>query len=268
MRGRARRRLLVVAVVATLMVTACGGGEDAVGADSPLIVAGASDLMPAFTLIGEAFAEETGIPVTFDFGSSGQLAQQVIEGAPVDVFASANVEFVERVLAEGVGDPDTQTTYAFGRIVIWSMDTTWDSIGAMFADPEVDQVAIANPEHAPYGLAAREALESLGIWEEVEDRLVFGENVSDTQRLAATGNVDGSIIALSLAIASDERGEGRWTLLDADLHNPLQQELVVTASEDRREAATAFTEFVASEDGRAIMRRFGFLLPGETLAGG
>jgi molybdate transport system substrate-binding protein len=263
--GRVVRLVLTVAMAVTL--AGCAGAS-AVGPEDPLIVSAASDLMPAFTLIGEAFTERTDIGVTFNFGSSGQIAQQLIEGAPIDVYASANVSFVDLVLREGVGDPDTQATYAFGRIVIWSRDGTWATLEELFADPDVGRVAIANPGHAPYGLAAQEALESVGLWEEVRDRLVFGENVSDTQRLAATGNVDAAIVALSLAIAGDERGEGEWTLVEAELHTPLQQDLVVTATGGRVEAAMAFADFVGGEEGREIMRRFGFLLPGETLAGG
>lgn len=254
-----------------LLAGACGTGAGAVTAEEPLLIAGASDLMPAFTVLGEQFEQATGERVVFSFGSSGQLAQQLIEGAPMDLYASANVAFVEQVLDAGVGDPATQATYAFGRITFWSPDDAWggwETLEDIAADDDIRIIAIANPEHAPYGLAARQALEAAGLWEEVEPKLVYGENVSDTQRLAATGNADVAIIALSLALGSDESGEGRWVLLDEVLHAPLQQDLVVTAADpDRAALAARFIDHVSSEEGREVMRRFGFLLPGEELTG-
>ncbi len=245
-----------------------GGAE---GSGDPLLVAAAADLVPAFELLGERFEEETGRRVVFNFGSSGRLAQQVLEGSPADLYASADVSFVERVLAAGRGDPDTRITYAFGRIVIWARADAWRGwrgLGELAADDDVRIVAIANPEHAPYGAAAREALESVGAWGELSDRLVLGDNVADTQRLVASGNADAGIVALSLAVAADERDEGRWTLIPDELHAPLQQDLVVTAEDpDRAALATRFADLVASEAGREVMRRFGFLLPGDELPG-
>jgi molybdate transport system substrate-binding protein len=203
--------------------------------------------------------------VIFDFGSSGQLAQRIIEGAPVDVYASANVSFVDEVLESGVGDPETRATYAFGRITIWSVAEAWGGwvdLDDLVTDPDIVFVAIANPEHAPYGLAAKEALLSAGLWETIERRLVFGENVSDTQRLADTRNAEAAIVALSLALAAGDRGE--WVLIDEALHEPLEQVLiVVTDDPDRVEAATAFAAFVNGPVGRQVMTRFGFVLPVE-----
>ena len=253
-----------------LALAGCDDGQTAT-ASEPLVVAGASDLMPAFTVLGEQFEAATGERVVFNFGSSGQLAQQLIEGAPMDVYAAANVTFVEQVLDAGVGDPATQATYAFGRLVIWSPDGAWGdwrSIGDLAADADVRVVAIANPEHAPYGLAANQAIETAGLWDTLEPKLVYGENVADAHRFAATGNADVAIVALSLALAADEAGDGRWTLLDEDLHEPLQQDLVVTAEDpDRAQLAGRFVDHVNSEEGRQVMRRFGLLLPGEELPG-
>lgn len=267
-----RPRALPAALAGLVLIaTACGPDAAAVTADEPLLIAAASDLLPAFTVLGEGFETATGERVVFNFGSSGQLAQQLVEGAPMDVYASANVSFVDRVLAAGVGDPATQSTYAFGRLTIWSPDDAWGewrSLKEIAADGDLQTIAIANPEHAPYGLAAKQALESAGLWETVEPRLVFGENISDTQRLAATGNADVAILALSLALAADEAGDGQWTVIDEALHAPLQQDLVVIAEEpDRAELAGRFIDHVNSEDGREVMRRFGFLLPGEQPTG-
>jgi molybdate transport system substrate-binding protein len=254
-----------------LLASACGVDAQAVTADEPLLIAGAADLMPAFTVLGERFEEATGEDVVFSFGSSGQLAQQLLEGAPMDLYASADVSFVEQILDAGVGDPDTQATYAFGRIAIWAPDDAWrgwQTLADLAADDGIRIIAIANPDHAPYGRAAKQALETSGLWDTVEPKLVYGENVADTQRLAATGNADVAIVALSLAVAADEAGDGTWVLLDGSLHEPLQQELVVTAADpDRAALAQRFIDHVDSEDGRAVMRRFGFLLPGEDPTG-
>lgn len=253
------------------LLAACSPDAQAVTADEPLLIAGASDLLPAFTVLGAAFEDATGEEVVFSFGSSGQLAQQLIEGAPMDLYAAANVAFVDQVLAAGVGDATTQSTYAFGRLTIWSSTAAWrdwQDLDAVAADDRVTTIAIANPEHAPYGLAARQAFTSTGLWDTVEPRLVYGEHISDTQRLAATGNADVAIMALSLALAADEVGEGSWVLLDEELHEPLQQDLVVVAEDpDRAALAERFIDYVTSEDGREVMRRYGFLLPGEEPTG-
>jgi molybdate transport system substrate-binding protein len=264
-------RTVAALAASALFAAACGVNAQAVTAEEPLLIAGAADLQPAFTVIGAQFEQATGEEVVFTFGSSGQLAQQLIEGAPMDLYASANVSFVEQVLDAGVGDPDSQTTYAFGRITIWSREDTWrdwQTLDDAAADDDVRVIAIANPDHAPYGLAAKQALQTAGLWATVEPKLVYGETVPDTQRLAASGNADVALIALSLALAADEAGDGAWVLLDEDLHQPLQQDLVVVAEDpDRAALANAFIEYVDSEEGRQVMRRFGFLLPGEEPTG-
>ena len=268
----ARVAWLPLAGLLTTGITACvsaSGGEEGIGgplvAQEALVVAGASDLRPAFEEIGTLFTAATGHEVVFDFGSSGQLAQRIIEGAPVDVYASASAEYIDRVLAEGVGDPDTRAVYALGRIAIWSRADEWgewSTLDELVSDPEVQVLAIANPEHAPYGRAAEEALKSQQLWSLVEPRLVFGENISDTQRLASTGDADAAIVALSLAIASGDAGE--WALIDESMHQPLEQVLMsITTQEARVEAARAFADFVNQPDGREVMLRFGFALPGE-----
>jgi molybdate transport system substrate-binding protein len=273
MAGTRRQRPLAVVLAAVLTAgvaagcAAAGGDGDRAVRTQGLVVAAASDLRPAFEQLGELFEDERDVAVVFDFGSSGQLAQRIIEGAPFDVFASADAGFVDQVLEAGVGEAGTRATYAFGRIVLWSDATDrvgWATPAELAADPGVTTIAIANPEHAPYGLAAEQAFDAAGVLAEVADRLVFGENIADAQRLVETGNADAGVIALSLAIAADERGVGTWVLVDDGLHEPLQQDLVVTSAEpDRADVARAFVALVDSEPGREVMRRYGFLLPGE-----
>ncbi len=257
-----------VVFLVCLALAGCRDSQPASGplmGDQALLVAAASDLRPAFEELGEVFTETTDHEVVFDFGSSGQLAQRIIEGAPVDVYASANLDFVDRVLASGRGDPSTKTTYAYGRIVIWARTDLWHGwtdLDALGSDQGVRFVAIANPQHAPYGLAAKEALLESGNWDTLEARLVFGENISDTQRLAENGDADVAIVALSLAMAAGERGS--WELIDDGLHNPLEQALVVTVEDPARVgAAVEFVELVGSPRGREVMNRYGFVLPGE-----
>ena len=258
--GAARAASATLLAVAALALASCGGEGADVERAGELTVAAASDLRPAFEELGRRFEAREGIAVTFSFGSSGQLAQQIRNGAPFDLFASADVGFVDEVIAAGRGRAETKETYAFGRIVVWSRERRLRR-GPRDA-AEVRTLAIANPRHAPYGVAAEQALASAGVLGAVRDRLVLGENVSDTLRLAQSGNADAAIVALSLALAAPE---GQWTLVDADAHEPLEQALVVTARGEAGERARRFARFVGSAEGRDVMRRAGLPLPGERL---
>jgi molybdate transport system substrate-binding protein len=239
-------------LIVLLLLTGCS----AQAADRPLLVAAASDLGPAFTELGAVYEQQTGRSVTFTFGSSGQLAQQIVNGAPFEVFAAASATFVDDVLAAGQGDAQTKAQYALGRIVVWTRaDAGPQASLADLAQPRFRRIAVANPEHAPYGVAAVQSLRSAGLYDRVQDKLVYGENVSDTLRLASAGNADVAIVALSLATVQDG---GRFTEVPATAHQPLRQALVVTADDDRAEAAQDFADLVVSERGRRVLRRYGF----------
>jgi molybdate transport system substrate-binding protein len=213
-----------------------------------ITVSAAADLLYAFEDLGARFTAETGIRIDFNFGSTGQLTHQIEAGAPVDVFAAANIAFIDQLSEQGLTIADTEALYARGRIVVWQLPNA-----------NVLVEAIANPEHAPYGMAAREALITIGIWDAIQHKVVFGENIADTLRYGETGNVDVAIVALSLALLT----EGRWFLIEESLHEPIDQALAVIAGTEHEEAARAFAAFVNSETGREIMRRNGFVLPGE-----
>lgn len=253
-------RLLVV----ILMALAMPASVRAALQDAPtLTISAASDLTLAFEEVGAAFEDETGIGVDFNFGSTGQLTEQIEAGAPVDVFAAANVSYIEQLAEAGLILEDTQALYARGQIVLWNRSDstlTVESIDQL-TDDAIQRIAIANPDHAPYGAAARDALMAAGIWENIQDKLILGENISDTLRYAETGNVDVAIVALSLAIPSD----GVWTVIPQDLYPPIDQALAVIASTELEDEARAFALFVNSDEGRAIMREYGFLLAGEDL---
>ena len=251
--------LYVVLAIATVLFVSCSGNSNRPAAT--LTVSAAADLMPAFKEIGKLFEQESGTKATFNFGSTGQLTQQIEQGAPVDLFAAANVSFIEQLEAKKLILSDTKALYARGRITIWTRNDSALRLERVedLARPQVGRIAIANPEHAPYGVAAREALQSAGVLDQVKSKLVFGENVAQTLQFAESGNVDVAIVALSLSTQS----QGRWVLIPEVLHKPLNQALAVIAGTKQEAEARRFAAFVNSEKGRAVMRQYGFILPGE-----
>lgn len=258
----ARPVLATALAAATLLALACSKKPETAGGGS-IKVAAAADLAFAFDEVGKAFTKKTGQEVTFSFGSTGQLAKQIAEGAPFDVFAAANVSFVDDVVKAGACDETTKALYARGRIVIWGKaggPVTDKTTLADLADPKFVKVAIANPEHAPYGRAAKEALTTAGQWDAVQAKLVYGENIKQTMQFAQTGNAEAAIVALSLAIVEKD---GAYALVDAAQHKPLDQALVVCKGGANAAGGKAFAAFVGSPEGREIMKKYGFLLPGE-----
>lgn len=259
-RGTARRAVLAVA--GAVLLAACGptatGSVDAGGASTPegLTVAAASDLGPALEELVAAFTADTGVAVTVVLGSSGRLHQQVLAGAPFDLFLSADRAYVDEVVAAGRGRADTVAPYARGRLVLWASDparlpTSVEDL----AGPAVRRIAIANPDHAPYGRAAVQALASAGVLDELADRLVTADSVADALTVARSGNVDVGVVALSLAVAEG----GAWVAVPTTLHDPIDQALVVTAQDPARQAlARRFAALVTGPDGRAVLERFGF----------
>jgi len=236
-----------------------------------LNVAAAADLALAFKDVGAAFEAKTGRKVTFSFGSTGLLARQIAEGAPFDVFAAANVSFVDDVVKEGACFADSKSLYATGRIVMWTAKGSGVDAPKTVADlakPAFKKVSIANPDHAPYGRAAKQAMEKAGVWSAVQPKVVYGENVQQALQFAQSGNAEVAIVGLSLALASD----GAYTLVDEALHDQLKQALVVckggaasgTNAGAMQPIARDFASFVGAPEGRAIMKKYGFLLPGET----
>lgn len=248
--------------LANTVLLACNKGDS--NKDS-IKVAAASDLSQAFKEVGAEFEKDTGKKVTFSFASTGLLSKQIMEGAPFDLFAAANVSFVDEVVGSGNCDKATQELYARGRLVLWTKQGSKAPTSlADLADPAYAKIAIANPEHAPYGIAAKEALTHEGLWDELDahKRIVIGENVSQALQYAETGNADAAIVALSLAVDTD----GQYIDIDQSLHTPLEQALVVCGKGPKTQTAGEFAKYVNSEKGRGIMRRYGFLLPSESSA--
>ncbi len=242
--------------------TGTGGGAGTGGGtgNDPIRVAAAADLAVAFKEVGAQYEAKTGRKVDFTFGSTGLLAKQVEEGAPFDVFGGANASFVDEAIKSGACDGATKTPYATGRLAIYVRTGTPPTL-ADLAKADFKHIAIANPDHAPYGKAAREALQKAGVWSAVEKRMVYGENVQQAQQFASSGNADVAIIALSLAMAATE---GSFVEIDPSMHAALEQQMVVCKGRGGpRDKAQDFVNYVASTEGRALLKKRGFLLPGE-----
>ncbi len=246
-----------------LGVGAClvSGCKRAPGAVEPVKVAAAADLAFAFPEVGALYEKSTGQRVVFSFGSTGVLERQIAEGAPFDAFAAASASFADDAVAAGACVADTKTLYATGRIVLFAAsDAGGPTTLAELTDPRFAKIAIANPEHAPYGRAAREAMKRAGVWDAISPKVVYGENVQQALQFAQSGNADAAIVALSLAIVTP----GSWTAIPDDLHDRIDQ-VLVACTRGRAGAASGrrFIDFVRSDAARSVMHRYGFLLPGE-----
>lgn len=239
------------------IMVGCGNKQENV----ELNIAAASDLTLAFTEVGKVFEEETGIKVTFSFGSTGQLADQIENGAPFDVFAAANKFFIEQLDEKNLIISDSKNLYALGRIGFATKVDSPLKVEAMddLLRADVVKVAIANPDHAPYGLAAKQALEAAGVWESIERKLVYGRNISDTLTYLETENVEAAIIALSLV----REDQVNFTLIDNQLHAPLEQMIAVINRTNYEEQAQDFIDFIRGPIGKPIMESFGFVVPTE-----
>lgn len=247
-------RIIIALLLLLVFGVACRGVR--APASTELTVAAAADLTPAFEEIGREFESAHNTKVTFVFGSTGLLTRQIENGAPFDVFAAANAGYIDQLDQEGLIASGTKRVYARGRITMWTtansplkLETVQD-----LARPEVTRLAIANPDHAPYGQAAREALERAGIWQTVKPKLVYGDNIRQTLQYAETENVEVAIVALSLSVQS----KGRWVLIPEELHKPIDQGMGVIESTKNEASARAFSDFVNGERGREILKKYGF----------
>ena len=240
-------------MVASLII-ACGRTNSV--RDRPEInVATAANLTRAFAEVGQAFERQTGIHVTYSFGATAQLAQQIEHGAPYDVFAAADTDHVDQLARKGLVIPETRAIYARGKLVLWvpdgrvPVDTPQDLTRA-----EVTHLAIANPQFAPYGQAAVETLKTLRIWDAIQPKVVFAQNVSMATQYAATRNADAAFTALALVY---DQG-GRKIQIAEDLHQPIDQAIAVVRGSRRPDEARKFVEFVLSAPAKQILKRYGY----------
>jgi molybdate transport system substrate-binding protein len=234
-----------------------------------LRVAAASDLQFAMPDLAAQFEKQSGIKLNVTYGSSGNFFSQLQNGAPFDLFFSADIDYPHRLVSAGLADPDTFFEYALGEIVIWApansnLNLTRDTWHALL-NPSVQKIAIANPEHAPYGRAAVAALQKAGFYDRLQPKLVYGENISQAAQFVQSGNAQAGILALSLALSPAMRDGKRWQI-PADLHPPIQQAAVVLKSSSDQSQARAFLQFLNTPPARATLSNFGFHFPEASFA--
>lgn len=249
---------LALAAAALLPAAACDTSTR--GGDT-IVVSAASDLAAALPALTEAFRAETGVAVTATVGASGMLAQQILKGAPVDVFASADGSWVDRLESAGRTVPGTRATYARGELVLVLAPGLGRRAIALtdLASEEFRRVAIANPAFAPYGRAARQALERGGVWEAVQPRIIMSENVRQAVEYVVSGNVDAAIVARALVPDGTA-----WFTVSTQLYDPLLQDVVVIRGTTNERAARRFVEFLTTGGGPAVLRSHQFTIPDRT----
>ena len=255
------RRCLLAIVAVTLLAPWRAQTQPAA-----LRVAAASDLQVVFPELARRFTAATGIAVTPSFGSSGNFFAQIQNGAPFDLFFSADIDYPRQLAKSGHGDGATLYRYATGRIVLWSRtDSGIDLTRGLevLRDARVRRIAIANPLHAPYGRAAVAALRGAKLYESVNAKLVLGENISQTAQLADTGNADVAIVALSLALGPALRRNGTHVEIATTLHPPIEQAAIVIRGAGNQAAARRFLAFLQTSEARELLRVSGFEPPRE-----
>ena len=256
----------IFALLLLFGLTGCGAKDASLTAAQPepaappeLRVAAAADLAKAFAEVGAAYEKKTGRKTVFTFGASGTLARQIEADAPFDVFAAANQEYIEKLATADKIAPDTKAVYAIGQVVLWTRKSNApapkslaDLTAARFA-----HIALANPEHAPYGKAARAALQNAKLWSALQPKIVYGENVQQAFQYAQSGNADAALVSHALTFGAD----GDLLIVPLELYPPLKQAIAVVRASKQADAAKNFVAFVTGAQGREILRNYGFSLP-------
>lgn len=244
----------------------------AFGSAQELKVAAASDLTAALAKLSPAFEKESGIHLNISLGSSGNFFAQIQNGAPFDVFLSADRSYPEKLEQAGLTEPGTLLTYARGKLVVWipansPLHFAADGNGLLTGDlnpllsPYVQRVAIANPAHAPYGRAAESVLRHYGMYDRLKPRFVLGENISQTAQFGQSGNAQAAFIAMALAVTPEMRRNGRFFVLPQESYPALDQAAVVIRSSQHKSEARRFLGFLQGQEARKILREFGFEVP-------
>ena len=248
--------LLTVAVVATCAT-----------ATEQITVAAAADLNDALKELAGRFETSTGTKVTLSFGASGNLCSQIQSGAPFDLFFSADEDYPQKLAGAGTADASSLRVYALGHLVLWVLNNSpfdpQKSQMELLTQASVTRIAIANPQHAPYGRAAMAALEHYGFKNKVSGKLVFGENVSQAAQFVQSGNAQAGLIAMSLAKSPAMESVGRFWVLPSDSYPELKQAAVIVSASKHKKEAQAFLDFVLSPEGAATLRKYGLATPSE-----
>jgi molybdate transport system substrate-binding protein len=230
-----------------------------------ITVAAAADLQFAFQDVAARFQKDTGHTVKMVFGSSGNFFAQIQNGAPFDVYFSADIDYPKRLEAAGLAEPGTLYEYATGKIVLWAPASSKIDVSKglkTLLDPAAAKIAIANPEHAPYGRAAVAAMKTEKIYDQVSSKFVLGENISQTASLIVSGGADVGIVALSLAVAPSMKTKGTYFEIPADEYPAIVQAAIILKSSPNKEIARQFVAYVKTADIQSVMRGYGFTLPG------
>ncbi len=246
---------IFLVLVCALAVPAQVGAEE-------ITVAAAADLSFALKDLAARFTESTGTEVKLSFGASGNLFSQIQNGAPFDVFFSADADYPKKLADAGLVDSKSLRTYAIGHLVLWVPKSSPFDPQALKMDlltkPEVRRIAIANPQHAPYGRAAMAALEHFGLKDKVASKLVMGENISQAAQFVQSGNAQAGLIALSLALSPTMKDSGRYWELPADAYPELKQVAAIISASKHKVTAQAFLDYVTSPKARGILQQYGF----------
>jgi molybdate transport system substrate-binding protein len=259
------RRFVSLILIGLSVLVSCIAVPQAESAEREINVAAAADLSAALQEVAANYQKRTGVVVKLSFGASGALTQQIQNGAPFDVFFSADMDYPRQLIADGQADSATLYRYAVGRLVLRvpsdsPLDVEHKGMEVLL-DPAVKKIAMANPQHAPYGRAAVAVLKHYGLYEKVSDRLVLGENVSQTAQFVESGNAQAGFVALSHAMAPAMQGKGKYWVVPAEAYPPLDQGAVVISRSSHKQEAAAFLEYVKTAEVAAVLRRYGFTLP-------
>lgn len=259
------RLLFSLSTVALLLLISGRAISTAESSAREINVAAAADLSSALQEVADTYEKRTGVAVKLSFGASGALTQQIQNGAPFDIFFSADMDYPKQLIADGHAESSSLFRYAVGRLVLWvpsdsPLDVEHKGIDVLL-DPSVKKIAMANPQHAPYGRAAAAALKHYGLYEKVSDRLVLGENISQAAQFVESGNAQVGFVALAHAVAPAMQGKGKFWMVPADAYPPLDQGVVLIAHSPHSEDAKAFLEYVKTAEVAATLRRYGFRLP-------
>jgi molybdate transport system substrate-binding protein len=229
-----------------------------------IVVAAASDLASVFPEVATRFQKETGKRVRINYGSSGQFLLQIENGAPIDVFFSADVQYPQRLQSEGLAVPNSLYKYAVGKLVLYvpNRSPLNPALGLrVLLSPQVARIAIANPQHAPYGRAAAEALKKEGLYTQLQSKLIMGENISQTAQFIQSGNADAGLIALSLAMSPAMRSAGRYAEVPASDYAPLEQAAVILKRSKDKSTAAQFLDFIRRPEIVQLLSQYGFTPP-------
>ena len=256
---RLRTLCIIITIACVLLVCGCYTRTSGERDSKEITVAAAANLTDAFEELGKRFTSQTGIKVVYSFGSTADLTKQIENGAPFDVFAAADIEHIDELNTKGFVISDTRILYARGRLVAWIPASTHAPITRIedIGSPDVKTIAIAKPDLAPYGKASVEALRALNLWSQIESKVVYGSNVSQTRQYGSTGNADVAFIPLSLV----KQNEGRYIEVDASLHQPIDQALAVVKASSKQEQSRRFTDYIMSADGQAVLKEYGYSKP-------